>query len=138
MHTQKNNSIIKNIYSKYNKQTKLYYKYYEGLISVKDIISSWNEAIELKLIPKEVKGCIVDYTNAIFDFNLMDDIKISDYYKDNIVVFQNWRIAVLTANLDDFVIPTLIMYEDDGYQTKPFLKLEVAINWVLGDSKCEA
>lgn len=127
---------MKKIYYKYDKKTKLYYKYYEGLISAEYITSSWNEVIELKLIPKEVKGCIVDYTNATFDFNLMDDIKISEYYQDNLAVFENWRIAVLIANLDDFVIPTLIRHEDDGYQTKPFLKLESAINWALGDSKC--
>ncbi|MBU2493656.1 MAG: hypothetical protein KJ571_13600 [Bacteroidetes bacterium] len=115
----------------YDERTGIFYKYYYGAITIKDIHTSWDEAIKNNLIPKNKKGFILDYTKATFDMKLSDHIKIADYYKDHLEIFGNHKIAILTQSAKDVAIPVLVESKDNGYYSHPFYTLEAAVRWVL-------
>jgi len=107
------------------------FKYYYGLISIEDIESSWEFAIENGLIPKEIKGFILDYRNSNFNLKIEEHTAIANFYKKHLDVFGSFKIAILTVEPKDIVIPILVGSEDEGYSSRPFSTLESAIKWVL-------
>jgi hypothetical protein len=107
------------------------FKYYYGNIDLSDIISSWEYAFENNLIPKETKGFILDYRKATFKIEIEKHTSIADFYKNHIDVFGDFKIAILTEEPRDVVIPVLVKSQDEGYFSRPFSTLEAAIVWVL-------
>lgn len=107
------------------------FKYYYGNIDLADIITSWEYAFENNLIPKETKGFILDYRKATFKMEIEKHTSIADFYKNHIDVFGNFKIAILTEEPRDVVIPILVESQDEGYFSRPFSTLEAAIGWVL-------
>lgn len=116
---------------KFDDSLGILYKYYYGLISIQDIESSWEYAIDNNLIPKETKGFILDYRNSNFDIKINEYTAIPNFYKKNLDIFGGRRIAILTEEPKDIVIPILIKTKDKGYLSKPFSTLESAIAWIL-------
>jgi len=116
----------------FDESSEILYKYYYGSIKIDDISGSWEYAILNNLIPKEVKGFILDYREASLDIDRRDYIMIPEFYKSHPEVFKNFRIAILLDKPRDIVIPILVMEKDDGYSSKPFSTLDAAIKWVLG------
>ncbi|RXP57896.1 hypothetical protein EC396_06340 [Lutibacter sp. HS1-25] len=107
------------------------FKYYYGEISVTDISSSWKYAFDNNLIPKETKGFVIDYTNASFAMEVQQHNLIADFYRDHIEEFDKCKIAVITLNPKDIVIPILVGSKNLGCESQPFSTLEAAIEWVL-------
>jgi hypothetical protein len=115
----------------FDKSTGILYKYYYGSITIEDIHSSWDYAINKNLIPKETQGIILDYQKATFNIKANEYSRISDYYKEHLDVFRNQKIAVITQSQKDVVIPVLVETKDSGYSSRPFYTVEAAIKWVL-------
>lgn len=115
----------------FEEESGILYKHYFGNISFDDIKNSWTEAFNTNLIPDNVKGFILDYRNATFDMSPDEHKKIASFYQSNIDTFGGHRIAIITIDPKDVVIPTLLEYKDKGYQSKPFSTEEAAKNWVL-------
>lgn len=115
----------------YDEQTGILYKYYFGPITIENIESSWLFAFENHLIPRKVKGFILDYRKGTFNIKTDEYIKISIFYKQHLDIFGNHKIAVITQKPGDVVIPILVEREDKGYSSKPFYTLEAAIEWIL-------
>ncbi|MDA3928671.1 MAG: hypothetical protein PF541_06895 [Prolixibacteraceae bacterium] len=107
------------------------FKTYYGSITIDDIESSWKYAFENGLIPKEKKGFILDYRNSNFNIKIEEHIAIAYFYKKHIDIFGNYKIAIITHDPKDIVVPILVESQDDGYRSKPFSTLEAAIEWVL-------
>ncbi len=107
------------------------FKYYYGYITTKDIIDSWDFAIREGLIPKENKGFILDYRQASFKVDISECDHIPLYYQKHPEVFRGYKIAVVTENQQDIVIPFWVKEKDDGYESRPFSTLEAALCWVL-------
>ncbi len=107
------------------------FKYYYGMITIDDIESSWEYAFENDLIPKETKGFILDYRNSNFKMKIEENAEIVAFYKKNLDIFGGFKIAILTEEPQDIVIPILVKTEDEGYSSAPFSTLEAAIAWVL-------
>ncbi len=112
-------------------KSKVLTKHYFGPITINDIESSWEYAIQNNLIPKDTVGFIVDYRKASLQVRIDEYTSISDFYKKHQEVFGDCKIGVLTEIPRDVVIPMLVQGEDDGYSSKPFSTLESAIDWVL-------
>jgi len=115
----------------FNSSLGILFKYYYGLITIEDIESSWEYAFKNGLIPKDVKGFILDYRNSNFNIEIEDYNKIADFYKEHIEVFGNSKIAILTEEPRDIVIPILVNSKEQGYSSRPFSTLNSAIDWVL-------
>jgi hypothetical protein len=107
------------------------FKTYYGLISIEDIESSWEYAFKNDLIPIEKKGFILDYRASSFNLTPTQSTGIADFYKKHIDIFRGYRIAILTEDPKDIVIPILVETKDEGYSSKPFCTLQAAIEWVL-------
>lgn len=115
----------------YDAATGIFYKYYYGTITLRDIITSWEESIKNKTIPKETKGFLLDYRNANLEMDIEENLKIAEFYKNHLDIFGNLRIAVVTVNPRDVVIPILVKAHDEGYLSRPFSTVEAALTWVL-------
>lgn len=115
----------------FNNSMGILFKTYYGLISIEDIESSWEYAFENDLIPKEKKGFILDYRNSNFNIKVEEYTAIVNFYKKNIDIFGNYKIAILTEEPRDIVVPILVETLDEGYSSRPFSTLEAAIDWVL-------
>jgi hypothetical protein len=116
---------------RFDRSLGILYKYYYGLITLEDIESSWEFAFDNGCIPKDVKGFILDYRKSNFNIKIEEHIAIANFYKRHLEVFGNLRIAIITEEPKDIVIPILVKSKDDGYCSKPFSTLESAIEWVL-------
>lgn len=121
----------KNFKFEYDRETQILFKYYFGPITIKDIESSWLYAFENNLIPKEVRGFILDYRQGTFNLKPDEYLEISNFYKRHLEIFRNYKIAIITEKPKDVVIPILVEREDKGYSSKPFYSLEAAIKWIL-------
>jgi hypothetical protein len=110
---------------------RILFKYYDGSITLDDIKFSWEYAFANNLISRETRGFILDYRKATFNMDLEEHDGIAKFYQEHLEVFGNFKIAILTDNPKDVVIPTLVELKDDGYQSKPFCNLDAAIDWVL-------
>ncbi|MDA3880619.1 MAG: hypothetical protein PF436_09545 [Prolixibacteraceae bacterium] len=114
----------------FNEKTKIFYKYYLGNISFDDIQNSWDNIISNNLIPDETVGFIIDYRDATLQMESAEHQKIVTYYQKNIEIFKDKKIAIITEDPKDIVIPTLVRLKDKGYSSKPFSTESAAINWI--------
>jgi hypothetical protein len=88
-------------------------------------------AFEHNLIPQETVGFVLDYREAFFDISIEEHIKIPLFYTQYLDVFGGKKIAIITDNPKDVVIPVLVQMKDKGYASQPFSTLEAATYWVL-------
>ena len=58
---------------------------------------------------------------------------ISDYYKNHLDIFYKRKIAIITENPKDIVVPYLVQKKDEGYLSNPFSTIEGAVEWILSD-----
>lgn len=116
---------------KFNNSLGILFKTYYGNITIEDIESSWEYAFENDLIPIEKKGFILDYRNSHFNITIEEHTSIANFYKKHINIFRNYKIAIITENSKDIVIPMLVEVLDEGYISKPFSTVEAAITWIL-------
>lgn len=122
---------LKKIKYHFNSSLGILYKYYYGYITLEDIQSSWEYAFENNLIPKDVKGFILDYRQANFKLKIEEYKGIADFYKNHIEVFGNLKIGIITEEPSDVVIPMLVESLDEGYSSQPFATHEAALKWVI-------
>jgi len=121
----------------FNRALGILFKYYYGTISIEDIESSWEYAFENELIPLETKGFILDFQKSNFDIEIDRHIAIADFYKKHLNIFGNKKIAIITQNPRDIVIPILVQTKDEGYSSRPFSTVESAIKWVLNKKQTQ-
>ena len=117
----------------FDKKTKILYKNYYGKIGIQDIVYSWDYAINNNIIPKYTVGFILDYRKAKFDIAISKCAMISDYYKNHLDIFYKRKIAIITENPKDIVVPYLVQKKDEGYLSNPFSTIEGAVEWILLD-----
>lgn len=107
------------------------YKYYYGPISLENIFSSWEHAFDTNIIPKDIKGFILDFRKSNFDFKVERFIDISNFYKEHIDIFKGAKIALITVDPTDLVVPILFKTKEEGYLSQPFSTEQAAIEWIL-------
>ena len=114
----------------FDPETCIMYKFYYGAIRLDDIITSWDDAINRNIIPNETIGFILEYRKASLLIPVSHYKLIPAYYQKHPEIFFGKRIAILTTDPKDIVIPILVETEDQGYKSKPFSTEEAAIKWI--------
>ncbi len=127
--------MTKNYAYYFDPETCIMYKFYYGDIRLDDIITSWDYAIESKIIPQETIGFVLEYRKAHLRIPVSHYKLIPAYYQKHPEIFNGKRVAILTTNPKDIVIPLLVETEDQGYQSKPFSTEEAAIKWIKRNEK---
>lgn len=115
----------------FNEKYKIMYKYYYGDISLGMITNSWNWAIQNQIIPPDTAGFLLDYRLGHLQVSIAELSGISTYYRTHPELFLNKRIAIVTENPRDVVVPILVSEKDSGYQSRPFSTTKAGINWIL-------
>ncbi len=124
--------MASNFTYKFERNNGILYKYYYGIITLNDIITSWQFAFQNNIIPPDVSGFILDYREAHFEIAIDENKKIADFYKAHPLIFGNFKFAIITTDPKDVVVPILVAFDDDGYYSKPFCTVEAALTWILG------
>ncbi len=115
----------------FHPELNILFKNYYGPISIEDIFSSWEYAINNDIIMSDIKGFILDFRKATFDFKIERFIEIVDFYRSNLDTFQGKKIALISTNPSDLVVPILFNAKDKGYVSKSFSTQEASIEWLL-------
>ena len=115
----------------FHPELNILFKNYYGSISIEDIFSSWEYAINNDIILSDIKGFILDFRKATFDFKIERFIEIVDFYRSNLDTFQGKKIALISTNPSDLVVPILFNAKDKGYVSKSFSTQEASIEWLL-------
>jgi hypothetical protein len=100
-------------------------------MTLEEIESSWEYAFEKNLRPKEKRDFILDYRRSHLDIEFGQHLAIADFYKKQLDVFGNHKIAIITEEPRDIVIPVLVKFHNEGYSSRPFSTLEAAIALML-------
>ncbi len=116
---------------RFDRKHGILYKFYFGDITIKDIESSWELAKVKNLIPEGTKRFLLDYRKATFNMSYREYPKIIEYYKNNLEIFRNTKIAIVTQNEKDVIIPTLVHSKDNFYKSEPFYTENAAVQWLL-------
>jgi len=114
-----------------NSELNILYKNYYGPISIENIFSSWEHAFSNDVIPSDLKGFILDFRESTFDFKTERFIEIVDFYKRNIEFYRGKKVALISTNPSDLVVPILFNSKDKGYSSKSFSTQEAALDWIL-------
>ena len=107
------------------------FKTYFGIITVRDISSSWETAIANNIVHNGMKGIVLDYRQANFNVSLHKTTEIANFYKAHLDVFGGLKIAIITTEAKDLVIPIMVKSKDKGYTSNGFSTVEAAVNWIL-------
>jgi hypothetical protein len=118
------------ITSYYDSKTGIFYKNYVGDVFFEDLFNSWEEVIQKKLIPKNVKKFIINYKKAKITFVFEKAVDIANFYKKHDDIFGNSKIAMVMETPDQVVFPHLVELENVTFTVKTFYTLEAAIRWL--------
>ncbi len=103
---------------------------FSGIISVDDVINSWDYLIKNHLLTEKQKGAISDLTQCQLDINPESFEKIALYLK-NIPLFKHLKIAVISNTPDKTVFPLMGEMQEKELKIKVFYTIEAAINWII-------
>ncbi len=113
----------------------IFYKRYNGLLKIEDIIKSWDEAIAENLIPKNSKRFIIDCIEGLISYIANDREIIENYYKNHPQIFDRARIAIVTIKPQNIIMPMLMKCERKPYSLAPFSTMKAAIEWVMNENE---
>ena len=116
---------------KFDNTEKVLFKYYTGEINLQDIKLSWDEMFDSKSVPEDNKGYVLDFRDAKLHIHYKEYTKIIAYVKRNLEKFGHKKMAIITKDASDIVIPLLVRENFKGFNTKPFGSPGAAITWVL-------
>jgi hypothetical protein len=116
----------------FDEKTGILFKYHYGEVTIKKIIDSWEYARKNSLIPKGIKGIVIDFRDTDTKIERTEYKEISQFFNSNLDLFGGLKIAIIT--IDDpknIIVPMLVSNIEVGYKSRPFLTLEGAIKWIL-------
>lgn len=116
---------------KFDKSTGILYKYYHGIVTLDVIISSWEYAINSNIIPKKVRGFILDFRGTTLKLNIKETSDIADFYGQHPDIFKNKKVALIMQEPEQVVFPIIIESENIEFIPRPFYTEEAAIKWIL-------
>ena len=77
---------------KFDESTGIMYKYYHGDVTLEVIISSWEYAIDNNVIPRKVKGFILDCRDANLKMKISETSGMSDFFNKQRDIFRNLKV----------------------------------------------
>ena len=110
---------------------RIFYKNYYGEISFEDLVASWEEVINQKLIPDNVKRFVINYKEATILFPPKHTKDIANFYNLHNDIFAQSKIAMVMETPNQVVFPQLIQEEDINFTVRTFYTSEAAVEWLM-------
>lgn len=101
---------------------------FSGIITMDDVIHSWERIIENCLIGKNIKAIITDYMGVDIKADTIDTDKLSDFFRKNKNLFAGIRI-IQVVDSPLIVYPMLLELEFTDLLIKPFSTMKAAMEW---------
>lgn len=103
---------------------------FEGKVSVHEIIESWENIIENKLIKDSTTGIINNLSGCDLNMNMTTFSKLISYLKKH-EIFSRIKLAVVCDKPGTIIFPILGERKERDLKIKPFSTMEAAVDWVL-------
>lgn len=103
---------------------------FEGKVSVHEIIESWENIIENKLIKDSTTGIINNLSGCDLNMNMTSFSKLISYLKKH-EIFSRIKLAVVCDKPGTIIFPILGERKERDLKIKPFSTMEAAVDWVL-------
>ena len=116
----------------FNADLNILNKYYYGPICLEDIFTSWEYAFNNNIVSDDIKGFVLSFEEANYNFNALRFTEIISFYDKHLDVFKGKKVALITVNPADTVIPFLFKTKAKGYLSEPFSTKSAAIDWIIG------
>lgn len=119
------------LYKKHEKYPKnIYVREFKGMVDVSEIIASWEDLLNNKLITKHIKGIINDLTECELRMDMDSFHNLIVYLKGH-DEFSKIKLAVISGDPKIIVFPTLGEQDAKGLKIKPFTTEEAAVEWIM-------
>ena len=102
---------------------------FEGVVTITDIIASWEYVINNGLISENYKGVISDFRGVNLQLVEKDFSKLENFFKQNRNIFKNLKMAQI-VDIQKIIYPLIFQIGNPGINTKPFSTTEDAKNWI--------
>ena len=102
---------------------------FEGIVSANDILESWRNLDEKKLITPQIKGILNNLENCELTMN-MEGFQQIMTFMNQIDRLGNLKIAVVSNSPKSIVFPTMAEMQETKFMIKPFSTFEAAIDWI--------
>ena len=114
----------------YDHENQIFYKIYMDMITLEDIVRSWEYVFRENLIPPGTRGFVLD--NAELRMHPGESHGINEFYDRHLDVFRNRKIGLIMEKPDQVIFPMLVAAERPMYYPRAFCTKEAAEEWVLG------
>lgn len=104
---------------------------YSGVITLQELRTIWMDVIDQKMVSSEIQGFILDYRNSVMDIKVEEISTLSEFFKNNLNIFQKKKFAYVTSSPGQIILPIILQEDDFFYESKPFSTTEAALEWVL-------
>ena len=116
----------------FNRETGILTKVGRGKLNLTEMILAWDKAFKDYFYPpKKIRGIILDYRDADFNFEVGSQQSVVDFYKKNKEILSHYKIAVITTNPKNSTLPLLVTAKLNGFQYQLFSTMEAATGWVM-------
>lgn len=119
----------------YNQETKILHKTYHGKFHYEDIVESWEHAKNNHLIPSDIEGLLIDYSEGELCLKMGDERKVSQYYYEKFQYLKGKRMAIVVKTPQEIIFPMLMESKPKTFIPKSFSTKTAAINWLLDRNK---
>lgn len=108
----------------------IFVRNFTSIISVNDIIDSWDYLLDNHLITEGTKGIINNLTACKLDMNMNSFGILTDYLKnhDNL---KKIKLAVICNDPEIIIFPMLGELNEKELNIKPFSTEPAAVNWII-------
>ena len=94
------------------------------------LMSSWEEIINYKLIPKDTKRFVLDYSVGYFVGGPDASREIALFYSKHDEIFKGAKVALIMQDPDQVIFPILVNQEQSSVRFRPFYTLQGALEWL--------
>ena len=97
--------------------------------SIEDVIASFEEIMDMKMLANNTPGVITDLRNVKFEINTNVFKRVSRFLKNNPELYK-YKFAAITISPMQVVLVIIANTVSAKLRTKPFSTLEAAVAWV--------
>jgi len=110
-------------------ESRILYREFIKEVSIDDVIASFEEILNKKMLADNTCGIITDLRGVRLDVNPKVFRKISEYMKRNPELYK-YKFAALTDSPTQVVLATIVSKVSSKLKVKPFSTYSASVKWM--------
>lgn len=105
---------------------------FHGVFNKDELLESWKHLVENTLQEKSYDGILNDFCDAQIKMEINDLEYLMDFFRQNMSIFQNLKLAVVMTSPDNIIFP-LFAKKTSPFNIAAFTTLNAAQKWILDE-----